>query len=102
MRRPSFPSTRSLRFALLMLPVVLSACYVVPIAPAHPPGYGPGYRHYGPGYRHYRPYPGPYYRNGPYYRGGYQVGQADAQSLLTTHPEGAAGPSFEQAVLASR
>jgi hypothetical protein len=49
------------RFAALLVPALLSGCYVVPIVPVGRPMY--------------RPYPGPY--PGPY-RGYYRMGQAEA------------------------
>lgn len=62
----SLPTWRAARLAMLLSPTLLSACYIVPIAP------GP--------YYHYRPYyPAPYRQ--PYYRGGY--GQGESQDAGT-------------------
>ena len=54
---------RTATLGLLLTPLLLSACYVVPVAPA------PGYRYHD---RYYEPYPYPYRYHR--YRGGY--GQA--------------------------
>lgn len=48
---------RAATAGLMLAPLLLSACYVVPVAPAPAPVYRPYYRHY---------HPGPYYRPGWY------------------------------------
>lgn len=58
---------RAATAGLMLAPLLLSACYVVPVAPAPAPVYRPYHRPY---------YPGPYYRRPGWYG---QAPAADAQ-----------------------
>ena len=60
---------RAATAGLMLAPLLLSACYVVPVAPAPAPVYRPYHRPY---------YPGPYYRRPGWY-GQAAPAAADAQ-----------------------
>lgn len=64
MQRSAWPR-RAVTAGLMLAPLLLSACYVVPIVPVQGPGYRPHHRHY---------QPGPYYRRPGWY------GQAPAEA----------------------
>ena len=61
---------RGAQLVLLVMPMLLAGCYVVPIVPVQPRVYGPAYH----------PYPR------PYYRGYYRVGEAQVPATADAAP----------------